>query len=102
MVAAIQRAVVEPPIEIDAAPIVETTAYRRRPNRIHVHLVNMTGLAQGQMAPLANIGITLNQGRLLSAKTVVAGQALSIEDNRVIVPAIDYGEVVVLETDSER
>ncbi len=97
MVAAVERYVAEPPIVIDAAPIVETTAYWRRPNRINVHLVNMTGLSLGQMAPIANITITLNEGRLRGAKTVVAGQNLKVQDNRVTVPAIDYGEVVVLE-----
>ena len=97
MVAAVERYVADPPIVIDAAPIVETTAYWRRPNRINVHLVNMTGLSLNQMAPIANISITLNEGKLRSARTVVAGQNLKVRNNRVTVPAIDYGEVVVLE-----
>ena len=49
------------------------------------------------MAPLADISITVNDGSLKRATSPITGTRFKIKDNRVTVPVVRYGEVVVLE-----
>ena len=97
MTAAMQRLGADPVVSCDATELVETTAYWRGDKQIVVHLVNMTALYANRMAPLANIGLTVNGRTLRSATAAIAGTPLDVDDNRVTVPSMDYGEVIVLD-----
>ena len=92
----LQASAVTPPVTIDPSSLVETTGYRRGDGRLILHLVNLTALHTGTMTPLGNIGVTLNEGTLTSARLAIAGEDLAVDDNRVTVPGIAWGEVLVL------
>ena len=97
MTAVMQRLGAEPILSCDATELVETTAYWRGGNRIIVHLVNLTALHAQRMAPLANISLTVNGHSLQSATAVVADKRLDVDNNRVTIPSIGYGEVIVID-----
>ncbi|MFN0172980.1 MAG: beta-galactosidase trimerization domain-containing protein [Bryobacteraceae bacterium] len=102
-----QRAAVTPPIKFRAPKVLETTAAWRGPKEILVHLVNCTPLGSlnrndmdngyGQMAPLADIGITLHRGGLRRASSALSGRPLDLKGNTATVPVVRHGEVIRLE-----
>jgi hypothetical protein len=105
--ASIESAAVKPPIEFRAPKVLEAAAVWRGPKEILIHLVNCTPLGAlnrndmdsgyGQMAPLADIGITLHRGRLQRATSALSGQRLATQGNTATVPVVRYGEVIRLE-----
>ena len=97
LLAALERNSATPPLEFDAPLALETTAFRRGPKRIIVHLVNCTAFSFRKMAPLANIGITVNEGTLKRATSPITGTKFPVKGNRVTVPAVGYGDVIVLD-----
>ena len=97
LLAALEQSSATPPLEFQAPAVLETTAFRRGPKELVAHLVNATALSLGKMAPLADISITVNDGSLKRATSPITGTRFKIKDNRVTVPVVRYGEVVVLE-----
>ena len=97
LLAALEQSSATPPLEFQAPAVLETTAFRRGPKEQVVHLVNATALSLGTMAPLADISITMNAGSLKRATSPITGTRFKVKDNRVTVPVVRYGEVVVLE-----
>jgi hypothetical protein len=97
LVASLERRAARPPLELDAPNALEVTAFWRGPKRMDVHLVNCTALSLKQMAPLADVGITVNQGTVRRATLPLSGTVLDVEDNRLTVPVVRYGEVLALE-----
>jgi len=49
------------------------------------------------MAPLANIGVQVNRGKVKRARLAIADRKAKVKMNRLVVPAVGYSEVVVLE-----
>ena len=88
-----------PPIELDAPKLIEVTALHPEANRMVVHLLNCTALSSGsnQMAPLANVGIQLNQRTARRARLAIANRELEVHSNHLVVPAVGHSEVVVME-----
>ena len=103
----LERQASPPPLEFRGPKALETTAVWRGSRQMLVHLVNCTALASlnrndpdngyGEMAPLANIGITLTHGKLRRAFLELRGRLLTINGNTVQIPEVGYGEVVRLE-----
>lgn len=93
------RDVAVPRVEVDAPKLLEVTALESDTNRMVVHLLNCTALSSesNQMAPLANIGIRVNQGTLARARLAIADRELDVQGNDLVVPAVGHSEVVVLE-----
>lgn len=88
-----------PPVEFTAPKLLQVTALRPEEKRMFVHLVNITALAptSDQMAPLANIGLRVHDGKVQRASLGIAGKDLVVENNAVNVPAVGYGEVIVID-----
>jgi hypothetical protein len=99
MVAKLQDFAVTPPVTVDESSLVETTGYLRGENQWVLHLVNLTALHAGTMTPLGKIGVRVNEGTLTSARLAIAGESLPVKDNRVVVPNIGWGEVLVLDVE---
>ena len=99
LLGALQRGAAEPLIEFDAPPrSVETTALWKDPDTIVAHIVNVTALSTaGYMAPVADIGITVNGRDLKRASSPITGRRFKVADNSINVPSVGYGEVIVLE-----
>ena len=99
LVSYLERAAATPPVEFDAPKLLEVTALDPGDKRLTVHLVNMSAWASndGRMAPLANIGVKVNHGTVKRATLALSGTKLTVQNNSVTVPAVGYGEVVVLE-----
>ena len=85
-------------VEIEAPPnALEVTAFRDGPGRMYVHLVNCTALSFNEMAPLADIHVTVHGRRLARAMLPISGSVPRVEGNTVTIPTVGYGEVLVLE-----
>ena len=99
LIGSLMRDVAVPRVEVDAPKLLEVTALESDANRMVVHLLNCTALSSGsnQMAPLANIGIRVNQGTLVRARLAIADCELEVQGNDLVVPAVGHSEVVVLE-----
>ena len=95
----LERAAATPPVEFDASKLIEVTALDPGDNQLTVHLINMSAWASedGRMAPLANIGVKINQGAVKRATLGIRGTELTVHNNSVTVPVVEYGEAVVLE-----
>jgi hypothetical protein len=93
------RSAATPPVEFDAPKLIEVTALAPDENTMVVHLLNLSPWSSGsmQMAPLANIGVRVNQGEIKRARLAIADQDAKLEMNRLVVPAVGYSEVVVVE-----
>jgi hypothetical protein len=99
MVAALERLDRSGPITLDESSAVETTAFWRGQDKMIVHLVNCTALAFQTMTPLGNFSIVVNERKLKRATLPLTARELKVLDNRVVVPSIGYGEVLVLDLD---
>jgi hypothetical protein len=93
------RNAAQPLVEFDAPSMIEVTALQPEPDRMVVHLLNMSALHanNNRMAPLANIGIKFNQRNITNARLAIAGAGLPLRNNRVTVPAVGYCEVLVVD-----
>ena len=49
------------------------------------------------MAPLADIGIRLNEGTIARATAAISGTTLDVKDHHLHIPSVGHGEVVVVE-----
>jgi hypothetical protein len=88
---------VSPPVVFDAPNALEVTAFQDGPGRMFVHLVNCSALNFNEVAPLADIGVTLHRGVLTRASLPVTGATPQVDGNHVSLPAVGHGEVLVLE-----
>jgi hypothetical protein len=93
------RDAAEPPVEFDAPKLIEVTALQPDENRLVLHLLNVSALSSSseKMAPLANIGVQVNQGAVKRATLGIADSDLVVEDNGFVVPAVGHSEVVVVD-----
>jgi type 1 glutamine amidotransferase len=93
------RDAAEPPVEFDAPKVIEVTALQPDDNRLVLHLINVSSLSSNtkKMAPLANIGVRVNQGAVKRATLAISGTKLKVKNNRILVPNVGHSEVVVLE-----
>lgn len=88
-----------PPVEFEAPNLIEVTALQPSKDRIVLHLVNMSPWGSGsvEMAPLADIGIRVNHGRIRQARLRISDTRVKARDNRLLVPVVGYSEVVELD-----
>lgn len=93
------RTAATPAIEFDAPKLIEVTALQPDEDTIVVHLLNLSpwGSGSATMAPLANIGVQVNRGKVKRARLAIADRKAKVKMNRLVVPAVGYSEVVVLE-----
>ena len=94
---ALERSAAQPPIEFDAPGLIEVTALQPAENQIVIHLINTSALRVHTMAPLADIGITVHQGKVKRATLPLSRTELEVKNNQLTVPVVRHGEVVVLE-----
>jgi hypothetical protein len=101
LVGRLLRDAAEPPLEFDAPKLIEVTALQPDKNRLVLHLLNVSALSSntGKMAPLANIGIQVNQGKIEQARLALSDRELTVQNNRFIVPSVGHSQVVVLDID---
>ena len=98
LVTALERRAAQPLVEFDGpARSVETRALWQDDNTIVVHIVNVTAMYTKHMAPVADIGITLNGRTIKRATSPITGRRFKVTENAVNIPSVGYGEVVVLE-----
>jgi len=108
------RTAATPPVEFEASKALEVTAHWLDEKKMAVHLVNCTALLGMppvykpqdseerrpflfQMAPLADIGIRLNEGTIARATAAISGTTLDVKDHHLHIPSVGHGEVVVVE-----
>ena len=75
----------------------ETTAYRTENGTIVTHLVNAIALDFGVRSPIGDVTVTSNKGKIRVAYLYTSKQELDIQDNKVRLPAIHAGEILVLD-----
>jgi len=98
LVTTLERDAAQPLIEFDApARSVECRALWKDDNTIIVHIVNVTAMYAKHMAPVADIGITLNGRDIKRATSPITSRRFKVTDNAINVPSVGYGEVVVLD-----
>ncbi len=99
MVSHLERSAAVPPVEFEAPVVLETTALWQSEKRMIVHLANCSALnvSTGRMTPLAEISVTVRKGTIRSARSGLTGKRLRVEGNRIMLPVVRYGEVIVIE-----
>jgi hypothetical protein len=98
LVTALEREAAQPLIEFDApARSVECRALWKDDNTIIVHIVNVTAMFTNHMAPVADIGIRLNDRDIKRASSPITDRRFEVAKNALNVPSVGYGEVIVLD-----
>lgn len=94
----------EVPLSFDLAEQVEVTLNRNAAGATVVHLINHSGARSGNYGshlpiPAGSISVSasVSGGHAVTARALVAGANLQVEDGTIRLPAMDLFEVVVIE-----